>query len=157
MKRFLTLMMVLILALSVVSCKKNDSDSPANNGANSKKAEEYIKQQAEEKGTEENAQNESPLPSADMPEVKNENDMKTFLAEYEAWADKYIEAVNNYRNNPSDKDILLEYAKMMQQSTEWNKKLEDYVIELGATPEILEEYTNAVSKITVKISEGVAQ
>lgn len=162
MKKILALTLVLSLALSVASCKKDDANAPANDGADSKKAEEYIKSQAEN-SAENQAENsdETPvkkiLPSADMPEVKNENDMKTFLAEYEAWVDEYLAVLNKYKNNPGDKDVLLEYAKMQQQLTEWNKKTEDYVIELGATPEVLEEYTNAISRIAVKLTDGMAQ
>ena len=44
---------------------------------------------------------------------------------------------------------------MQQQLTEWNKKTEDYVLQLEATPEVLDEYTNAVAKIATKLSEGV--
>lgn len=173
MKNLLVLVITLALAISVTSCKKDVSVDPENATDNSKKAEEYIASQKEKK--EENSEKdakdsgnkkaeekpevptEKPLPSANMPEVETTDDWKEFLAEYDAWVDEYIVVFNKYKNNRQDKDILLEYAKMQQQLAEWNEKTEEYVIKLEITPEVLEEYTNAIAKIAVKFTEGTMQ
>lgn len=84
----------------------------------------------------------------------NMDGWRQFLADYEAWANSYIEMIERYKEDPSNATILSEYTKMMQQAVEWAENAESYQSELEASPEALAEYCEMLARIMERIAEA---
>ena len=78
---------------------------------------------------------------------------RTFLKEYEQWADEYIALVKKYKNNPQDMSILADYTKMVSEMSDWSSKASDLKDELKDS-EALAEFTAELLRISTKIANA---
>ena len=87
-----------------------------------------------------------PAPTADT------LNWREFLAEYEAWMDKYIEVLEKFNRNPTDFPILMDYMEMMEELIEWTEKAEQFEDELEGNEEALREFLAIQMRILEKLS-----
>lgn len=90
--------------------------------------------------------------------VKNET-WKQFLKDYEDWADRYVEFIKKYKENPNNSSLFSEYSKFLTETVEWTNKAQEYEDELRNTEvssEFLTEYINTVGRILEKIASADA-
>lgn len=87
--------------------------------------------------------------------AKSENkSFRDFLAEYEKFANKYVDFMKKYKANPSDMSLISEYGKMVEQYTEWAKKSNNFKDELSGDD--LAEYLKVLGRIMQKTCRGSA-
>ncbi len=134
MKRILSVLLVIVLAVSLVACGvKKNSNVNENNGI------------LTDQGTETNQS---------TTETSGEVEWKQFLKDYEEWVDKYIEITKKYKDNPTDMSILSDYTSMMSELTEWYDKTDEMQSELeSASPGELAEYSSELARIAAKLSK----
>lgn len=76
-----------------------------------------------------------------------------FLADYEAWVDKYVELAKKVSDNPSDISILSDYTEMAEEALEWQTKADELTAELEkASPAELAEYSATLAEIATKLA-----
>ena len=85
-----------------------------------------------------------------------EEKWRTFLKEYEQWADEYIALVQKYKSNPLDMSILSDYTKMVSEMTDWTSKANDIKAELKDS-DALAEFTQELLRISTKIASAALQ
>ncbi|MBQ7128564.1 MAG: hypothetical protein IJO19_01070 [Clostridia bacterium] len=138
-KQIFTLAILALFAiLTLTGCGKDNSNTTTDNAA--------AKNEAVFTQTTTVAENDN--------DADSKTEWKTFLKEYDEWADKYIELYKKYKANPADTSLLSEYTEVVQKATEWSKKSDKYLEELkSASEEELEEYSNTISKIQEKLDK----
>ncbi|MBQ4082550.1 MAG: hypothetical protein IJC55_04560 [Clostridia bacterium] len=133
MKKILsTLLIVCFCALLFVACD-NNANAPTDNTGNT-----------------DDPQNESIITS-DLEEDKN---WETFLAEYEAFVDDYIELTNKYKANPTDLTIVNQYTEMSQKVAEWNQEIDEIKNELANDPTAAAEFADKLADIVKKLEKA---
>ena len=133
MKKILsTLLIVCFCALLFVACD-NTANAPTDNTGNT-----------------DDPQNESIITS-DLEEDKN---WETFLAEYEAFVDDYIELTNKYKANPTDLTIVNQYTEMSQKVAEWNQEIDEIKNELANDPTAAAEFADKLADIVKKLEKA---
>ena len=88
-------------------------------------------------------------------EVSNQStvsEWKQFINDYDAWADKYVEFVKKYKENPTDATILAEYTEMAAEVASWAERAEK--LEKDLTAEEAAEYSAQLLKIAEKLQEA---
>ena len=84
--------------------------------------------------------------------LEETSEWEVFIAEYDAWVDKYIEIVNKYKADPTDTSILTDYTEMAGQVAEWSTKAESFTEELKNSPKDAEKYAAELLKIANKLA-----
>lgn len=165
MKKFISLLLSAVVITSLVACGEKNKTSkeieldntktttevqieattattiPTNEISTAQTSEQYIVKE------ENNLNNDS---------LDNSNDeaWRQFLKDYEAWVDKYVEFMKKYKQNPTDMTLLSEYSEFLKQTVEWSEKAEKYENDLkNASPKVLTEYLETLSRISKKITE----
>lgn len=104
----------------------------------------------EEKQTNNVISTPSVAPSPNPAKSENKS-FRDFLAEYEKFANKYVDFMKKYKANPSDMSLISEYGKMVEQYTEWAKKSNNFKDELSGDD--LAEYLKVLGRIMQKLAE----
>ncbi len=52
-----------------------------------------------------------------------EMDCNQLLSDYEDFMTEYVEFMNKYKENPTDAALLVDYQRLMSESTEWSTKI----------------------------------
>lgn len=151
MKKVFLMMTATALALAMTACGGSGNEAPEPSAAPT----------ASPVATATPAQTEAPSESVTSEEQEaasgaadNMDGWRQFLADYEAWANSYIEMIEKYKEDPSNATILSEYTKMMQQAAEWAENADSYQSELVASPEALAEYCEMLTRIMERIAEA---
>lgn len=164
MKKILSVVVVLTLAITLVACgKKNtntvkeenitstseSSKTDENNVIESATQEEKVVEEIVETVSEEIVESKEPKKDKDVP------DWRSFLKEYEDWVDEYIKITKKYSENPTDFSILGDYTDMLSEMTDWAEKTDEMekALEDASVDELL-EYTNELVRIAAKIAEA---
>jgi predicted small lipoprotein YifL len=94
-------------------------------------------------------------PANPAPVVTEEpaSDYEQFLSEYEAWVDDYVAFMQKYNDNPSDPDLLTDYAALLTEMTEWSDKADKIQGEL--TGDDLTAYTETMTRILKKLTDAL--
>lgn len=112
-----------------------------------KEAESRAKIEAENKNTNTNT---APAPQTSTTNSSNAT-WREFIAEYEAFMDKYVDIMKKYKANPSDATILADYGTIMQKYAEFSAKADKVKGEISA--EDSAEYLKAIGRIMQKYAE----
>ena len=80
------------------------------------------------------------------------NDWEKFLEEYEEWIDDYIDIYQQYKEDPTDMDVLTEYTELAAEMVEWNTEAEELELEITDADEAI-EYATELSRIVAKLAE----
>ena len=84
----------------------------------------------------------------------NEKQWKQFLRDYDAWIDHYVDVIKKFSENPKDPSVISDYAKLMEELSQWQEKSAGVQAELeNASPRELAEYTAELLKIISKLSD----
>lgn len=51
------------------------------------------------------------------------SDCDVILSDYEEFMIEYVEFMNEYKENPTDAALLVDYQRLMSESTEWSTKI----------------------------------
>lgn len=81
---------------------------------------------------------------------------KQFLKDYEIWVDDYIAFMKKYQANPTDRSLLTDYIKMMDNVSEWEEDSEKMEAEFNDSAE-LAEYTKEYMRILTKMTTGLLE
>lgn len=145
MKKFLSVLLVLVLMLSASACKKQNSDmapNPESNNVSSTVAEELQPSATPV---------EIPTDGVETPPVA---DWKQFLDEYNSYVDQSIVAISAYMADPSNKELLPDYAYAMEGLTERALKAEALAKELNKEmPDVVDEFRAEFEKIQTKLAD----
>ena len=150
MKKVFLMMTAAAMVLTMTACGGSGNEAPEPSAAPT----------ASPVATATPAQTEAPSESVTSEEQEaasgaaDNMDGRQFLADYEAWANSYIEMIEKYKEDPSNATILSEYTKMMQQAAEWAENADSYQSELEASPEALAEYCEMLTRIMERIAEA---
>lgn len=88
----------------------------------------------------------------DEEESISDVDWKTFLDDYEDWVDEYIDIYEQYKEDPTDMDVLTEYTELVAEMTEWATDAEELKLEITDTDEAL-EYATELTRIAAKLAD----
>ena len=107
-------------------------------------------------GGDSNEVNQQSDAATENTQAETEKEWQKFLADYDAWADDYIELVKKYEANPTDTTILNDYTQKASEVSQWSQDADKISEELVNSPEDLAEYTAELNKIAEKLAD-VAQ
>ncbi len=142
MKKFLTVLLASMLALSVCSCGKDTTKEQATSTAITQSAATTQPQQSTTATTE-------PV-TASSASTENTVDWEDFLDEYEDWIDDYADFMKKFNANPQDPTLLQKSLTLAQEAAEWSEKAENLKTNLNSKDAI--EYSNRLLKIIAKLS-----
>lgn len=144
-KRYLTLVLAIVLALSLVACgattekKSNDTKSVSSKVEQTEKTEPVVAEPTEETPTEDVSaavsETEPPETSGavlenDVEDTSDEgglrSDFKEAMDSYEAFIDEYCEFMQAYSENSSDLKLLAQYASYMSKYADFCDKFEKW-------------------------------
>lgn len=129
MKKFLALILSMVMVLSFFACGETTGNKPVTNTNSVTERSETTS--------------------------NSEKEWKKFLNDYEDWVDDYVAILKKYQNNPTDMSILSDYADMMTELADWQSKTEKMQEELEkASPAEVAEYSAELLKIAAKITEA---
>lgn len=140
-KMFLVVLLCFALVMTLTACDEKTVNE-----------EKVSDEQAISSVEEESAGNVEETTEAEEPAEATRGDWKQFLADYEAWTDRYVEILKEYTENPTDTTILEEYLSMIEEAEEWEIKAAEYKKELENSPEMLAEYTETTMRIVEKMT-----
>lgn len=79
-------------------------------------------------------------------------DWEVFLEAYEEWVDEYIDIYQQYKEEPTDMDVLTEYTELVAEMAEWSTEAEEIELEITDADEAI-EYATELSRIVAKLAE----
>lgn len=85
------------------------------------------------------------------------SEVDEFLDDFEAWADEYIALIEDYKENPSDTDILTDLTTIAEEGTDLMARMEE-LKDTIVTEEQSEEFAaraQAVQEKVEKATEGL--
>ena len=148
MKKVLAIVLSVVLLLSLCACRSNDTPIEVENVYTDDPSVENTENNS-------SASSEETEPADSDVEETSSTDWESFLDEYEAWVDDYIEIVKKYKNNPTDMSILSDYSAMMTEMADWSTKADGVASELeDASPSELAKYSARLAKIAAKLAEA---
>lgn len=139
MKKLLSAILILLLALSLVACDfssiaSETTDTTQNNSLSSEKTSSSK--------TEGNA------------DGLIDSEFKAAMDSYEEFFDEYVEIMKKYKENPTDMSILASYTSYMGQYTEMMQKFEKWENEDLNDAEMA-YYLEVQARISKKLMEAV--
>lgn len=81
--------------------------------------------------------------------VSEGGDCEQFLSDYEAFADEYVEFMQKYKSNPTDPEMLSDYADMVKKAGEMDANIQDCKSDAGVLSKLL--------KIQAKIAKAAVK
>ena len=143
MKKILYISLAIIAVFMFASCKKNETD--------------FDDFESYDFSSYDNIDSSTTEPKEEVSEEysSNEIDWRTFLAEYEDWVDEYIEFYKMYSADPTDMNLISQYADMAIEMADWAEKTENMQASLEeASNDELIEYSAEVSRIATKLASA---
>lgn len=145
MKKFLSLLLALVLMLSMSACGNKKDGNNATSGTE----------------PETTASTQELQPSATPAEIPTDgveappaSEWKQFLADYNTCVEESIVAISNYMADPENKDLLPAYAYAMEDLTEMALQSEALLKTLETEmPDVVEEYKAELAKIKTRLAD----
>ena len=140
MKKTLTSILAFVVAVGITACGTEPTKDTSQNTSVS---------------TEASVENTTSAAESDVnnnDEASKSVDWKTFLEEYEAWVDDYVDFMKKYNENPNDISLLSDYTTLATEAIEWSEKANDVELELENNPTALKEYLETLGRITEKLA-----
>lgn len=148
MKKILAVILVVLLALTMTACGKENS---AKTDKQTESTVSYISTDKEDSAeTTKSEVNQSATKSADRKEWKK------FLKDYGDWVERYIEITKKYEDNPNDLSLLSDYTEMLSETAKWSEKAEKLETDLKDTDDYAEFYSELL-RIVEKLLEAGKQ
>ena len=145
MKKFLSLLLALVLMLSMSACGNKKDGNNATSGTE----------------PETTASTQELQPSATPAEIPTDgveappaSEWKQFLADYNTCVEESIVAISNYMADPENKDLLPASAYAMEDLTEMALQSEALLKTLETEmPDVVEEYKAELAKIKTRLAD----
>lgn len=90
-------------------------------------------------------------------ESSSDYDWKTFLDDYETFADSYVVVLQNALENPTDLTTASEAAKLAQEASEWSERIKELEASGDLSAEDQIEFAKETIRITQKITDSLIQ
>ncbi len=134
MKKFLALILFVILVCTLSACGGNSSDVSL--------GETDVVVETQDTETDVSAETQTVA-------------WEDFLDEYETWVDQYIVFMKKYKESPSDLSLLADYADMMTEMADWTEKSQQVQDELeNASPSEIAKYSARLAEIAAKLAKA---
>jgi hypothetical protein len=98
----------------------------------------------------------------DFEELENETepsneeispDVKEFLDSYEAFMDEYVDFMKKYKQNPTDSTLIVEYADMMSEYSDFVQAADELKTDLNDAE--MKYYTEVMLRVEQKMLEAM--
>ncbi len=96
---------------------------------------------------------ETEIDTSGTDDSSTNTEWRQFLVDYEAWIDSYIEFIEEYNDDPTNPELLVEYTELLVAMAEWSESAGELEEELSAEDAI--EYAETMVRLMTKLNEAM--